>query len=225
MVLKQRIKVGFIALGLFTVIIFIWLFYSMIREGFDLSRKPLPEYSNLFTKEARSKFPAPYTYKSKIKEPQINYNLDNNFHLTIYRVILVNNKQPLKSLVNLQNERSERSFDAVSSYADDAYLEMTGSAEKIGPISTINFKYQGDSIKTIAKNDSLECYYLKFNTFSILYDKDSVNHIWGQAKKSNAAIDIAFIRKKKYAYVILLFRMSEENRGFQPDLLYNMLEK
>jgi hypothetical protein len=208
------------------ICIILWLVYTMVRNGFDLSREPLPEYNSLFTKDVQSQLQHPFVYKSKIREPESNYILDNDFHLTVYKLDLRTNNMPLNRFLILDNEYSNKGFNAVSNYADDSILEMTRASNKIGPVSTLHFKHQGNLIKVIAQNDSLVCYYLKFKNFSLSYDGDSDKDICGQIKKSdNASISLAFIKKKKSLYVIMLFKTKDENKDFQPDLLFSMIKK
>ena len=76
MQMNKQIKFGILGMGIFIASIFIWLISSMLSEGFDVSRKPIAEYNNLFTEEVQTKLQNPYTFKSKIRQPESNYIID-----------------------------------------------------------------------------------------------------------------------------------------------------
>jgi hypothetical protein len=220
---KRRLRI-ILAFLLFPACIILWLIISLVRNGSDVSRKPLSEHNNLFTKEVQGQLLNPFVYKSKIREPESNYILDNDFHLTVYKLDLKSDK-PLSQILRLTGNPN-RSYEPYGSYAEESYLKLTRSENKNDSISNVNFRYKGIPIRTIVKNDSLACFYLKFNAFSLSDDEDSDNDVWGEAQHSDhAVLSLAFIKKKKSLYVIMLFKTKDENRDFQPDLLYSMIKQ
>jgi len=204
---------------------FLWLGYVMLRNGFNISRKPLSEYNNLFAVEVQDKLQEPYVYKSKIREPESNYILPDDFHLTVKKIDLRFDKS-LSEIIKLEYKQSQHIEQPFSSYSEDSRLNLQATEREIDTVSTISLRYQGISIITMAKNDTLVCYYLRFKRISISYDGNSYSDIWGESQgATDAVISLAFLKKKKSLYIIMLFKTKDENRDFQPDMLYSLIKK
>jgi uncharacterized membrane protein YkgB len=89
-------------------------------------------------------------------------------------------------------------------------------------ISKVNFKFSGDLIKPIVKNDSLLCYYYKFKTFSLSYNnQDDTYDIIAKANDSALPANIEFIRKGKILYILIL-TTANGTEQMPPELLYNI---
>jgi hypothetical protein len=217
-------KVGLIAVGLFILAGFIAVVIPAIRNGFDSSHTPVPEHTALLTDSVRNKLPIAYVYKSKIQGAQSNYNLPGDFHLTIYEVALKTN-QPLSGILKRNDKEPNRTNEVFSPYKDSKFLKMTKSTSAVDSVAAVYFRYDGQLIKSLVQSDSLAYYHLKYNKFSISYD-DAGNDVWGIAiEHYQPSISVAFIKKKKTLYVVMLYRNEDENIDFPADKLYNMLEK
>jgi hypothetical protein len=221
---KIRIRFVLFVLAIFIAVNIFPLVFVALRNGTDISLIPLPEYNDLFIEGIQSQLTHAHIYRSKIREPESNFILSNNFHLTVKKIKLSADK-PLNEILILQNKQSEYSYQVFGSYADDEFLHLRGGTEKIDTVSKVNFWYRGNFIK-ISENDSLHCYYLKFKNFSISYDGNSDYDLWGEAKSADdAAISLAFLKKKKSLYIIMLFRTENEKQDFKPDMLYSFIKK
>jgi hypothetical protein len=221
---KIRIRVVLIILGIYVLGNFSYLGYRAFINGTDLTFKPLPEHNNLFIKEMQGELQKPFVYKSKVREAESNYNLPDDFHLTVSKLDLRSDKS-LSQILKLQGNPI-RSYEPYGSYDEDSILKMTRTTDEVDVVSIVNLRFQGSLLKRIIKNDTLACYYLKFKKFSISYDENSDNDIWGESEgANNAVISLAFIKKKKFLYVIILFKNKNEDRDFQPDLLYSYIRK
>ncbi|MBC7399629.1 MAG: hypothetical protein H7289_06765 [Mucilaginibacter sp.] len=221
---QPRWKTALIGVGLFILAGFTWVIIPAIRNGFNLSHTPLPEHTALFTDTFRSKLPVAYVYKSKIQGAQSNYILPADFHLTVYQVGL-KDYQSLSRILRLNDKKPERTFEVYSPYQEDSFLTMTKSTSKVDSVSSVFFRYDGPLLKGLMQNDSLAYYHLKYNKLSISYD-DGGNDVWSIAKEHyQPSISVAFIKKKKTLYIVMLFKTANENMDFPSDKLYNMLKK
>lgn len=218
------VKAGLIGAGLFMLAMIAWVVINAVRNGFDLSHSPLAEHTALLTDSVKSKLPIAYVYKSKIQGAQSNYNFENGFHLTIYQVALKEAK-PLGQLLKLNDQRPSRTSEVISPYAETPFLTMTKSTSEVDEVSSVNFRYLGPAITSLVQNDSLAYYHLKFKKFSISYDDDG-NDVWGLSKTSApCSISLAFIKKRKTLYIIMLYKNENQDIEFPADKLYNMLKK
>jgi hypothetical protein len=220
---NRRLRI-IISVLLFPALIMSWLIYTAIREGFDVSNEILPEYNNLFTKEGQNKLRTPITFKDKIKGPQTNYILEGRFHVSVFKIKLETDKK-LNELIDLKNQHTSRSFDVDDPIVDNSFFEMIAYSDKIDLVSDVDLSYEGEPVKTIAKNDGITCYYLKIETFSLSFNSNSINDIWGHSKGSDKIpISIAFIKKGKVVYCLLL-AIDKGKQEFQPNLLYSLIKK
>lgn len=216
-------KVGLICFGLYILIQFIWVIVPAIRNGFDSSHTPIPKHIALLTDSVRDKLPMAYVYKSKIQGAQSNYNLPGHFHLTIYEVALKTN-QPLIDVLKLNDKEPNRTYEVVSPNESN-FLTMTKSTSAVDDVSTVYLRYDGQLVKSLVQSDSMAYYHLKYKKFSISYDDDG-NDVWSIAKQSyQPSISVAFIKKKKTLYIIMLYRSENEDLDFPADKLNNMLKK
>ncbi len=216
-------KAALIGVGLFILAGFIWVIVPAIRNGFDSSHTPIPKHIALLTDSVRDKLPMAYVYKSKIQGAQSNYNLPGYFHLTIYEVALKTN-QPLRDVLKLNDKEPDRTNEVVSPYESN-FLTMTKSTSAVDDVSTVYLRYDGQLVKSLVQSDSLAYYHLKYKKFSISYDDDG-NDVWSIAKQSyQPSISVAFIKKKKTLYIIMLYRSENEDLDFPVDKLNNMLKK
>jgi hypothetical protein len=226
MILSKRTprwKAGLIGAGLFMLAGFIWVIIPAIRNGFDLSHTPLTHHVELFKEATRSKLPMAYIYKSKIQGAQSNYNLSDGFHLTIYQVALKDN-QALGQILKLNDKNPDRTSEVFTPYVESSFLTMTKSASAVDSVSLVHFRYDGPLMKSLVQNDSMAYYHFKYNKFSISYD-DASNDVWGVAKEHyQPSISVAFIKKKKVLYIVMLFKVEKEDVDFPANKLYNMLK-
>ena len=221
---KRKIRQVIVLSLIFPAGIMLWLFYSLIREGADISHQSIPEFSNLFTKETQDKLQTPITFRSKIRQVETNYLFGKNFHVTVSKVILTEDKS-LKNIILEKDEPASKDFDVFSEVIDNSHFSLIQYSNKIELVSDLDFTYAGDSINTLAKNDSLYCFYLAAKTFSIAFNGGAAKGFWGGAKGTNKMpLCVAFIKKKKNLYFIVLASNDGENK-LEPNLLYQMIQK
>jgi len=198
------------------------LIYIIITDHETSSNVSLPEYSNLFTKEAQSKLQILATVKSNQREPESDYVYDKKYDLFVYRLILSENLS-VKKLINIQNGTSSLSYDEVYSELPSYNFVMNKKSGSTPKVKTVNLTYTGNPYKIIAQTDSLASYYFEFNEFSIKYN-EGPNDIVAKADKSNIPAAILFIKKGKFLYVILM-TVNNSKANLSANQLYEMVNK
>jgi hypothetical protein len=218
----KSIIFGMVAGGLFMLIMVGSLIYTVIYNQETSSKKPLTEYNNLFTKEAQDKLQILATAKGRNREPCSSYVYDNSFNVFVFKVILTNNLS-LKRIVNYKNGASYSNLFVANGGLPSFNFDMNINEGKISYVSKVNFKFDGDSIKSIINNDSLRCYYYRFNTFSISYN-DGFYDILAKADRSDIPASVLFKKKGNFLYVILM-SVAKGKEEMEPQLLYSLINK
>ncbi|MDB5122337.1 MAG: hypothetical protein JWP94_466 [Mucilaginibacter sp.] len=208
-------------LGMF-VAIFGILIYTAITENVTTSEIPVPEYTRLFNVEALTNMKLVVTTKSKSREVTSTYTYKGKFNVYVFKIRLKNDNS-LNRIINYKNESSYISMNAVYTELPSFNFDMEERSVGPGPVSKLYFKYSGDQIQSIAKNDSLQCYYFKFFTFSINYD-DSPYDIVAQTQRGYIPASVIFKKKDKFIYGIIMTK-AEAGEAMAPDLLYKMINK
>lgn len=193
--------------------------YTVIDNQITRSGIPLPEYNNLFTKDAQGKLHILVTTKSRNREPISTYTYENRFNICVSKILLPKNL-PLKKLISFQNESSYELMNVVYADLPAFNFHMKVKAGKSILASTVHFKYSGDTIIPVKKNDSLFCYYFKFKTFSINYNNESYD-IVAYSDKSTIPAGLAFIKKNRFLYVIIITE-AKGAKETKSDLIYNI---
>jgi hypothetical protein len=218
----KRLIVVIALISIFLLAIFSKIVYTMINDHETSSKVPLIEHYNLFTKEAQNKLELLATTTSRNRETTSNYVYDKTFNVFVLKVILANNNG-LKDIISYQNESSHVTMNAVYSDLSNYNMKMKIKSGKSVTASTVHFKFNGNSIKSIASNDSLYCYYYKFSTFSIGYNNEPYDII-AKADQSNIPASLIFKKKDKFLYVIIM-SVAKGKEEMQPDQLYNIINK
>jgi hypothetical protein len=219
---KKRIIIGIIAVGLFMIYEAATLIYTIVDDQETSSKVALTEYGNLFGKDAQTKLQILVTTKSRNRHPVSLYKYDKRFNVIVSKVSLLKYSD-IGQMVNYENGTSYKSLNAAYEAIPSFNFDMSIKAGKSVSVSAIHFKVNGDSIRTIARNDSLVCFYYRFNTFSINYNDEPYDVI-AKADRSTIPSSVIFKRKGKFLYVIIM-TIGEGNEEMRPDLLYSIVDK
>jgi hypothetical protein len=195
--------------------------YAIIHD-FQITKKTsIARYDGLFAKQAQNQLRISSTIISKHRQPESLYLYEGKYHVMVYSVLLSN---PLKvaNIVNYIDRSSSPNLNADYGFRSRFNYDMTVREGGVGTISKVNFRFSGDLIRTIVNNDSLLCYYYKFKTFSINYDKQGdTQDLLATAEDSTIPADIEFIRKDSILYILILTTANGKEQP-APDLLYNI---
>ena len=166
---NKRLRSALIVIAGIVLFIFGSMIYTLIEDDGATSHAPLPEYHNLFSRETQSKLNLLITTKGNNRGISSSYVYDSRFNIFVYKVVL-KNKLSLKEIIKYKNEGSSSNIFVINGGLPSFNFDMKINAGKINPVSTVKFKFDGDSIKSIVDNDTLRCYYYKFETFSINFN-------------------------------------------------------
>jgi len=228
MSLRQNIlnpKIRPIQIILFVVVIAA-IFGRLMYLGFTAhgvsTRKILPEFHELFTMEAKSKLNVPFTYESNYESLSSNYYYDDRYYLSVRKFLLAKNT----FIENLILEKNGSPFftGGIFSESESNFLDMGFKNKKADTIKHIELYLKGDSITTVAKNDTMLCYYLKAKSFYLYYNGTDFPDIKGEAQHDNTPVSILFIKKDKKMY-LLIMDIKEAGQTMRPDLLYSLVKK
>lgn len=204
-------------------IIFLRLIFATLNQHIQTSKAALAEYDNLFATEAKRKLKIVVTAKSATRNPVSNYTYNERFNIEVFKIDLTGDKS-LKEILLEKNKHAEEISGILHPEVDNSFFIMKTRIGKVDTTSVINFTFEGDSIQTIAKNDSIACYYLKIGTFSVGYDNNPQVDIWGsQVDEGKVPISIAFLKKKKTIYFLLL-HVKMGKQEMTPDILCKIIQ-
>jgi len=223
MIKTKKKRIGLIiAVCLFPLIMVSSLIYTLIDDQLKTSKIPLTEYNNLFTDDAQGKLQILATVKGRNRPPVSTYIYDKRFNICVFKVILTNNST-LGKIINYKNGTSSSNLFVANGGLPCFNFDMKINEGRIANVSTINFKSDGDYIKSILNNDSLRCYYYRFETFSISYNNGFYD-ILAKADQSTIPASVMFMKKGKFLYIIIM-SIAEGKEEMQPDLLYSLVNK
>jgi hypothetical protein len=193
-------------------------------EHLHTLKAALPEYNELFTAEIQSKLQILATVETSSREPVSNYDYDSKYHIKVFKIDLVH-AAGLDQMLIERREHTDRLSGFVNPMVHNSFFEMSYMTGKRGPVSKVNFRFDGDTIEKVGKTDSIACYYLKIGTFAVGYDKEAANDIWGSAADNGPIpVSVAFIRKQKFLYLILL-NVDRGPQTMQHRALWDILKK
>lgn len=219
---KRRVIVAVAAVSLFAIYEVSTLIYTMIDDQETSSKIPLTEYNDLFSKKAQDQLQILATVKSRNRQPVSTYLYDKEYNLCVFKVIMSKNSG-LTHILNYQNETTSKSLNSTYEGLPCFNFDMSIKAGKSALVSSIHFKSDGDSIKSIVRNDTLVCFYYKFNTFSINFN-DEPYDIIAKADQSNIPASVIFKKNGKFVYIIIL-TVAKGKEELQPDQLYSIINK
>jgi len=187
------------------------------------SKTVFDAYNNLFSKSAQEKLKILSTIQSKHREPESNYVYDSSYNVFVFRVKLADSIE-LEKIINIKNENSVISLKAVyRALPSPDNFEIDKKEGKTDSVAKLNYRFEGSPIRTIAKNDSVICQYLKFKNMSVSYNDDNTTYdIIAKVNDSrDIPISVEFIKRGGFLYIMLLTQLTTNNE-FQADLLYKI---
>jgi len=189
----------------------IMLCYIVLREtyaiihDFQITKKTsIARYDDLFTKQTQNQLRIYSTIISKHRQPESLYLYKGKYHIMVYSVLL-SNRLKMANIVNYINESSKINLNADYAFRSRFNYDMKVREGGAGTISKVNFRFSGDLIRSIVKNDSLLCYYYKFKNFSLNRDNQcDTFDVLANAADTIIPANIEFIRKDSILYILIL---------------------
>jgi len=198
--------------------------YSIIHDFQTTTKTSIASYDNLFAKQTQNELRFYSTIISKHRQPESLYLYKGKYHILVYSVLL-SSRLNVENIVNYINESSKINLNADFGFRLGLGYDMNIREGGTGAVSKVNFRFSGDLIRPIVKNDSLLCYYYKFKTFSLNYDNQGDTHdLLATAEDSAIPANIEFVRKDKILYILILTATTIKQQ-LAPDLLYSITKR
>lgn len=233
---KQNIKrLIFYGLGLFIIIYLALFVIQGINQSREIFNNNLPETYNLtqedssiFLSAYRSKLKPIITYNSKLRNSITQISYEDEYKIYKYKIDLEEDiplSKILKTEVRSVSQTDSKSYLMISKTPYN-YMVLGVKPE---PVKNIYLTFQGDSITTIRRNDTIASFHLICNNLSIKYQEDAPIDIFFSGKPGPfgsygaVPIDIIFLKRKKSIYFLLM--LSKNSGSIPGDLLYNIINK
>jgi len=193
----------------------------------------MPEYRDLLDSVANSEIEANHTFNSQ-KRPSVSVEtMYKNSYLLIFFKISPSYPHPLGESILLK--KGHTNFSSKINYVSVIYGDVVSlfdfnfAISKVSNPQKVFLTFDGDSAKTIVRNDSLALFYLQMKKASIKYGLNSINDIVistkeNELKGDEVAMNLAFIRKHNSLYLIVMSPIHEE-QPLSPDDLLKMLKQ
>jgi len=188
----------------------------------------LPDDSGLIAKKYFDKFKVEEVFNSKSRGPVSYFLFDEKYRVAIYKILIKNNM--------MFNDSFHVKYEKVGETVGVEYRQLArhsfcllyrGGANS--PASQIFLTLGGDSILSVAKNDSIIGYHLLCHDFSIRYTGDEPNDILFQPKDDfedtegiPISLDILFVKRNGAVYLLLMAPV-DRKVSIDPQLLYKMV--
>lgn len=235
--MEKRKKTGTrIILFLCIAGIIIYLIFKIVNAFGDNARafaEDLPityslaaEDSNLIAVKYRSKITVNKVLNSKVRNSISLVTFDQKYSLIFYKIGLSKDIS-LKTLINTQIKSVDRSTGYTYSVVDNNFFRFQYKAGIVKPASQIYLTLSGDSLQTIAKNDSTVSYHLLCSNLSLRYTEEEPIDIYvaGQQKAFGRTVkipmDILFLKRNRAVYLLLLVP-NNPDASIAPNLLYDI---
>jgi hypothetical protein len=231
MKVKTILILAGICLALYVGVTLFIMVKKVIKENSNnpmtFMAKPPIEYLGLFNFSAQQKLNYTGGGKFKLRNAIFFFDYDNYYNLEITKINCTHSFKPGKDIVFAQAD-GEIPNSTVPS--DGEYLTSGFSTNSPDTVQKLYLSLQGDSIKTIKKNDTLVYYYLEVKNAYVQYHPKGLYQIYMQAKpkfyfitKETPVIMMFF---KQYGQLYYLCMTPKEtNTNLDPDLLYSAIEK
>lgn len=186
------------------------------------------EDSSLIREKFRNKISTNVIHRSKVREPISMLFFDQNYHLIIYKINLTEIKS-LQEIIHTEIKAANRSVGyPYSVYGDNIFFNFQTKAGLTHPVSKIYLTLSGDSLKIIAKNDSVMAYHLRCKNFSLRYGENNPVDIFVKGKEGSLGrtpvipMDILFLRRQKNVFLFVLTPRNDDY-DVPAELLYRII--
>jgi len=183
-------------------------------------------YVSLFNQEAKDELILNKTLSFVQRNPISLFSYNKLYSIEITRINLASDLDLNKDIAEVF-AKSERTGNIVYVPISENGLTVDYRSTSLISPSKIHLTMYGDSIRSIAKNDSLYCDYIKLGDFSIRYEHSDVNEISAENNQSLAVnkrpVILMFFKRHKSLYFLLL-TANDLSTKLDPTLLYKLID-
>ena len=160
------------------------------------------------------------------RKPISYFLVESKYYLQIYKMdssftsTLTNAVKESYSNVNIWTNTT---YD-IDNKTDMEFFYKSGKPKKV---KNIYFNLFGDSTRVLQKNDTVAYYYSKCTSFSLKFNLQDQNDIYGELKSDNSSevpLEILFLKKDKRLFLLIL-SCKNANSDLNPNMLHDLYFK
>jgi len=164
------------------------------------------------------------TWKWKYRNPVSFFSVSGKYYLQLYKIDTAFN-YPLKNAI--KEVYSDAHSWIYTPYGLDERTKMEFLYKLTKPTKPriIYLDLYGDDTQVLTKNDTIVYYYTKCVSFSIKYDLQKPNDIYGESHSESSSeipLEIMFFKRKNNLYMSILSAKGDEIKII-PGTLHNLL--
>ncbi len=164
------------------------------------------------------------TVVSKYRNPVSSFYIDNKYYLQIYRMDNAF-KYSLKDAIKDSFSNAYTSIYMRYSLDDRTNMKFLYKLTKPPKPKDIYIDLFGDSTKVLKKNDTIAYYFSKCKNFSVKFNFQDPNDIYGECKNQNpdsVPLEILFLKSHGKLYMLML-SSKRANDDLKPGTLFMLL--
>jgi hypothetical protein len=196
--------------------------YTLIRNQEQWSKKELPDYKNLFDKEAQKNLYLFNTIESKLREPESQYIYNKDYNVFVTKIRIADNFD-IKKSIKVRNEDSNIEKDELYFPLRSFNCKIRIKSGNIPLTAKITVNVKGKMPDEINRSNSEVSYYCEFKTFSLIFENGQ-SYMVAESDKSNVPVSLTFIKKNNLLYIVIM-TIAKERQQMQPNLLYSIINK
>jgi hypothetical protein len=179
-------------------------------------------YLDLFTKKDTSITDrgSYILYKTNIS-PFSDFNYEQKYWIVITKLRALNNKTVLP-VIDAKSGNANVTEEAIYTGFKKGYFEVDFLPDSTR-VSNVHLILDGDSVKTIIKNDSIASYYFKMKKLSVGYKDEVTKNIYMTNTDNPIPSMVCFLIYKKSTYFVFISALSSNNKLELNDV-YNILK-
>ena len=184
--------------------------------------------SNLIAEKYRSNIKVLEVRNSKVRNSISLVSFGNDYSIFIYKLNLKSNIKLSQLLKTEMKDVDRTTGETYNIFGANNYIKFQYKTGSPDSVSNILLTFAGDSLKTIAKNDSIISYHLICSNLSLRYSETAPIDIFVVGKEGSLGrttpipLNILFLERGEVVY-LLIMTPTDSKYSIPPSLLYNII--
>jgi hypothetical protein len=181
-------------------------------------------YDELFNQIAKQKLSSKGSLTYKLRNPISVFSYDGTqYGITVTKINTVLNFN-LNTDITMDHAFAKSTGGITVPFQEKGF-NLDYRSTSIDTASKIHVSLNGDSITTVASNDSIVCYYLKVARFAVKYNNSDINEVYaaGFVLYKNTPANIMFYKKNNVLYFLTLTPDDKADGKMDPALLNKLI--
>jgi hypothetical protein len=207
------IKSKYIYISAFALIVlFISIQFNKLykaKSSLTVLEEPIVEYKSLF----KDSLEIGITYKNNGRNPISDFLYKSKFPIIVYKMDVKENFSLRSVFAN--NAHVKRTEGLTYFIVNGNGYDFSFNSDSVDTIDHVYFTVDGEQLVTLFRNDSIVNYLIKYDQFSIKYDKQSCTDIYAKSKgigSDKNFSNVLFYKKNKLLYFIFLNYPKDEKK-------------